>query len=272
MKLEAKNLNFHSTFKPQMIYIAKLLSLANKNFIGDENEISTITGIPTGQSTGKVLPHLHYAKYMGIIDFEKENGKINIRTTKLGQIIGQEDPYLLEDITRLLLHYNITDIENGAPHWSYLFKVFNYDLEEEYSFKNIEKSFQEYFGKINLKMGVVKGSYQDESFELIRLIEVDGDSIKFNLSYSRIDFINIYTYTLIKSIEQYYNDINEITIDQIINELKWNKPFGFDYDTTLLLLDEIEDRGYITINKQLSPITVIKLIDSDDIISKIYEF
>lgn len=282
MRIDDTNLNYHCTFKPQIIYIAKLLKLAGDNFIGYEKEISNVTGIPTGESTGKVLPHLNYAKYMGLIEFNKEKGKYKLETTKLGNLIIQEDPYLLEEITKSILQYNITDILNGAPQWSYMFKVFNYELEEKYEFKNIIKSLQAYFGKSTLKMGFVKSSYESDCFESLGLIDIlSSDKVKFNSKYIRMDFLNIYAYTLMKSIEEFYDKVNEnkeihrakeVTINDIINEIKWNRPFGFDFETTLAVLDEMELEGYIKINKQLNPITIIKLYDSEEIMPKIYGF
>ena len=71
------NLNFHQTFKPEKQYIGSILNVAdNTDGIGVQ-EISSYTGIPNGKSSGKVEPHIIYANYMGLIEYEKKNGLIN---------------------------------------------------------------------------------------------------------------------------------------------------------------------------------------------------
>lgn len=60
------SVNFHKTFSPQDSYITKILELAKENFIGSKEEISEETGIPTGKTSGKVVPHILYTQYMGL--------------------------------------------------------------------------------------------------------------------------------------------------------------------------------------------------------------
>lgn len=270
MRIEASNLNFHSTFPPQIGYVAKLLQLAKDKYEGNEKEISEITGIPTGESSGKVVPHIYYAKYMGLITYERKGGKYYITLTKLGSMILQEDPYLIENLTRFLLHYMITDVNEGAPHWSFLFKEFEGNFYESYDIKDIEKKAEKYFLK-KCKMSVVRKSYENECFNSLGIIEIENDEkLSFHQLYPRIEYIYVYAYTLLYSWEVYYGNNNEITINQLINDLKWNKPFGLDYNMTLEILDEISLSGHIKLNKQLTPITIIKLSEADDVLPVIY--
>jgi hypothetical protein len=270
MRIEATNLNFHSTFSPQIVYVTKLLQLAKENYVGNEKEISDITGIPTGESTGKVVPHIYYAKYMGLIKYERKEGRYRLGLTKIGRLVMQEDPHMLEDLTKLLIHYCITDFNEGAPQWSYLFKAFESCLDESYEIKDIEKNAEEYFIK-KCKMGVLKKSYESECFESLRIIEMVGSNkLSFRHVYPRPEYVNVYAYTLLSSWEIYLKDNKEITIDQLVNELKWNKPFGLDYETTLEVLDELSSNGHIKLNKQLSPITIIKLAEADEVLMDIY--
>lgn len=52
--------SFHQTFIPERHYINALLKFAAKGGQGDIQAISECTGIPTGQSSGKVAPILDY--------------------------------------------------------------------------------------------------------------------------------------------------------------------------------------------------------------------
>ena len=273
MKIDTTKMNFHSTFKPQLIYVSRLLKLAGQMYSGDERSISDITGIPTGESSGKVVPHLYYAKFMGLIDFVLKDKVYNLSLTNFGKIVLQEDPNIIEDITKVILNYNIADISEGAPHWSYLYRVFNWNYNQEYNIKNIQRDLEEYTGKNNCKMIVVKKSYESECFENLRIINIiDKDTIMFNEVFPRIELYNAYAYTLIKDMEKYYPDLNEITIDEIIDEMKWNKPLGLSFEDALEVLDELSDLGYIKLNKQLTPMTNIRLTTSEELLERIYGF
>ena len=98
-KKQSVNLNFHATFCPDFEYIAKIIQIADQYDGLTKEEISEITGIPTGVSTGKVEPHIYYAKFMNLINFEKANAKYKIKLTSLGKEILNEDPYFLESIS-----------------------------------------------------------------------------------------------------------------------------------------------------------------------------
>ena len=52
------NVNFHQTFRPEKQYIAAILELSGDNETHSVREISALTGIPNGESSGKVEPHI----------------------------------------------------------------------------------------------------------------------------------------------------------------------------------------------------------------------
>lgn len=264
--------NFHETFAPQIIYLAKLLNLANEQFEGTKFEISNLTGIPTGEHSGKVVPHVRYLKYMDMIDFALQNGKYKLSLTELGKVVYNEDQYLMQDITKILLHYNLTNLKTGAPQWSYLFREFSYDYNVKVPFTVIEEKALNKFGK-DLELGPVKTLYTSGDFASISPFELldNKKSIKFKNSISIFEATNIYAYGLIKDWELILHEKNEITIDEMMLQLKWQKGFSFDYDTMLEVLDEFSMKGFIKLNKQLNPITLIKDIESTELVSMLYD-
>lgn len=62
--VQLSNLNFHQTFPPTTDGISRLLSVADRGGAYTKEEISQMTGIPTGKSSGKVEPYIRYAVYM----------------------------------------------------------------------------------------------------------------------------------------------------------------------------------------------------------------
>lgn len=273
MNRQNVSLNFHNDFAPTLRYIAEIVRLASNNFIGDKDEISEETGIPTGDSSGKVVPHIKYAKFMGLIESDKaNNGKYNLQLTPLGRLIYLEDKYFMDRISKYLINYFLCDKEEGAPHWSFLFNNFNYMLDSEYALSTIEEQARAYFEK-NVNMRVIKSMYvNDYGFDDLRIIT---ESLNKNLLFERCqiqqDCYYMYGYTLLYSWEKYFKDKLEISIDEIIEGLKWSNKFGFDYNTTLEIFDELESLGIIKMNKQLSPITIIKTSEAEEIMFKIYD-
>mgnify|MGYP000405273609 FL=1 len=78
------DVEFHKSFQPQDSYIAKIMEAAGDGYSGTKEEISSLTGIPTGRTSGKVVPHIRYAKYMGFIDYVRKDGVYSLSLTELG--------------------------------------------------------------------------------------------------------------------------------------------------------------------------------------------
>ncbi|MBL4935568.1 hypothetical protein JK636_07320 [Clostridium sp. YIM B02515] len=265
-----KSTSFHGSFQPQLVYLSKILELASQNYEGNMFDISRITGIPTGESTGKVVPHIKYMEYMGLIKSSTGGGKYKLALTKLGEVVYSEDKYLLEDITKQALHYYLTHQEIGAPQWSYLFREYPYEYDEKLDLNSVEEKGKIALGK-PIEVGPLKGMYSIGDFSSLNLIEYSkGSELLIKRCYPKMEAYHLYAFTLIADWEKYFSNQQEITIDIITDELKWNRGFGFDYDTTLEVLDELCALGYVNINKQLMPITIIRNSESKDIINLIY--
>ena len=71
------NMNFHQTFKPACKYISSILDIADGTSWLSVKDISGMTGIPQGASSGNVEPHISYAEYMGLIKSEKKISKFS---------------------------------------------------------------------------------------------------------------------------------------------------------------------------------------------------
>lgn len=270
MSSNTLNFHFHETFSPQLVYLSELLELASNKYTGDKNEISNLTGIPTGQSSGKVIPHIKYLAYMKLITYSISKNKINLELTDLGKVIYKEDKYLLQDLTKMILHYNISSVINGAPQWCFMFRQFHYESYMPIQINSIENNGLNKFGK-NIEIGPIKTLYGvGGDFNSISYIDIKSKEVEFKNSYPLYEYVNCYAYTLLKDWEDLMSE-DEITINDITYKLKWNKGFGFDYETTMEVLDDISSKGYIKLNKQLNPVTIIRKCKSNDIINKLYK-
>ncbi|MFQ8662009.1 MAG: hypothetical protein ACLR9S_00185 [Lachnospiraceae bacterium] len=264
------NVNFHQTFKPERQYVGSVLDVANMTEPMSVKDISSLTGIPNGKSSGKVEPHIFYAKFMGLIESEKKDGLIWLKKTALGEIVSMEDPGLQEELTILLCHAMMLRDNNGADVWSAVFKkilpLYRNGIKRDILLIELEKLFD---GKVNKKnFAPFTGSYED-MFSELNLLLMDKDSIKVNsLPYNK-EFIYLYAYILFEYWSELFPNQDEISEVQF-KELNFGKAFGWNEQDEYEVLEHLADSGLIRMNKQLVPYTILQLADKDSVIERLY--
>ena len=269
LKYSYDSVNFHKTFSPQDSYLAKILELAVNGYSGTKEDISAVTGIPTGKTSGKVVPHILYAYYMGMIKYRLNKGIYSLNVTPLGRIVYDNDKYLFEDISKLICHYHICEPHYGAYIWSFIYTHLPLMLDETISDEALKKKYNEYFD-LNVDISPLKNTYSDGFLSVLNLLDF-SEGLKINSSYYRDNMLYVYAYLLLTSWEKLFPNAQEITFDQISNELKWNKILGFDDEEMLFTLEQLENEGIVQLNKQLVPYTAVRLTDSSDSMLKLYD-
>jgi len=268
------NLNFHQKFPIERKYISDIINNIDSINGKTKEEISEITGIPTGKSSGKVVPHILYCSYMKLIDYSLKDNKYYLKLTKLGEVVYENDKYLSEKLTHFLLHYNLTlPGDSYAALWAYTFRV-------AVANKNLGKSFNQ-----NLLKNLIDNYYQKEAnvsplfltysegycfYETEFLNFDDSNKIRINEAPIGNDYIYLYGYSLINDVDKFIFSSTEISIDDFINKTGWNSVFGFSasrFNSILLLL---ESNGIIRLNKQYSPYTLLPLKKVEELIPKLY--
>lgn len=271
MEMNNINLNFHETFYPELSYISKILNIAEQNFIGTKEDIAFETGIPTGLNSGKVKPHIKYAQYMGLINVNINKSKFELSLTELGKLVFIEDRFILENITKLLLHYGLTREVKGAPQWSFLFNNTNYILENPISVETIRKKANVFFSK-EVELGVVRNTYlKQDSLGALKLIDLINQDVVFKKQDVQKEYVYLYAYCLLNSWEYKLGlNVSEITLDDLLNKLNYNKIFCLDTESIDEILWLLERYNVVKVNRQLYPITIIKNLMSSDVIFNIY--
>lgn len=264
------SLNFHQTFRPEKQYIAAILEIAEDSTVRTVKEISLLTGIPNGESSGKVEPHIIYAGCMGIISYEKKDGGYSLDRTPLGETIYMEDPGLQEDLTILMCHCMMLRDNDGAPLWSTIIKkimpLYHTGIKKDMLLKELTNLFD---GKATTKnIAPFYGSY-DSYFDSLGLLLDEGDSIKVEaLKYNK-EFIYAYAIALLVYWGELFPDQDEITSDQL-DELNFGEAFGWDTQSEYEMLEHLADKGIIRMNRQLMPYTILKLIEVDSLYERLF--
>lgn len=112
---------FHETFPPERPYLRAILNLAAERQQGTREEIQVATGIPTGEGSGKVVPHIRYAAGMGLLWDERQGNRYAPRLTPLGEVVLAEDRSLDEAFTQWLVHLFLCRRRGGGGPWYALF-------------------------------------------------------------------------------------------------------------------------------------------------------
>lgn len=265
-------INFHQTFPPELDAIAQILKAASSDMeYMSKEEISALTSITTGKSSGKVVPNLYYAQAMGLITIDKKGATYKFELTELGEIIKLEDPYLIEDLTKLICHVNLVSLNSPATLWSFVFNDFIPNVPSPFTNEQIEKVAERNLEESNVKLSPFRSTYNSEhSLKAISPLQIDGDNYIIELLPVQRDYKYVYCYALFNIWEEMLAEESEITFDQLKHQLGFGNQFLWLDKQIYDVLELIKEEGMIEINAQLSPITVIKKASKSNVIDKLY--
>lgn len=268
-------LEFHKTFSAEIGYIAKILQLAADNTSGTKDELSAISGIPTGKTSGKVIPHIKYAAYMGLIDYSLESkGVYTLSQTRLGEEIFMQDPFLHEELSLWLCHYGMCRRNVGAPQWEYLIHSihsgFGSPISPDRLFAQAQTWCDVPLGNMQSKVfGPIKGCYTRLCFEKLRFLSWE-DSVEFLEHNEQFDMTFVYAYALLDSWDRLFPGKQEITDSELKDEIGFGRIFGLNEDECNYVVDALAYEGIISVNRQMYPATIIQTTSVEEIIPQLY--
>lgn len=263
------NLSFHESFPVERKYLSELLRFSvDQEGNHSKEEISTMTGIPTGAKSGKVVPHIKYSAYMGLISCAESKGMYHIKPTYIGEKIYNEDPFFVEELTILHCHYELV---NNAPLWSFIFTECIPNLGTRFQTDRITTLIHKKFNNHKVKLSPFRTCYtESKSLGDLNILEISNDIWEFRKHEVKRNYRYLYGYQLLKKWEDNFPLQSDISINLLTEDLDWGKPYIWSEETKMDVLDMLRDDGLITINRQLSPVSIIRNSTSDEVIGKIY--
>lgn len=271
------NLSFHQTFKPERQFLSILLAESDSCCGLDLLEISNLTGIPTGVSSGKVEPSMAYAEYMGLITKSRHVGKFEISCTPLGNCVKTEDPGLFEKLTLLAMHCMITRPWNGAALWSYIFQVMFPKYHFRITANQFAKEIELQFGS-GVKIAPFNGCYQD-LFRPLRVLDFDDDNLSLSAQKIDPDFVYLYAFVLFTYWDEWLSNSSkddskmasseEITANHL-KMIGFRNPFGWDERTEYHVLELMAANNLIALNRQMIPFTLRRTTDLNFLLQMLY--
>ena len=274
-----KGLNFHQTFKPEHNLLCGLLQSLTECSGKTAQEISKLTGIPTGESSGKVVPTIYYLEYMGLITEHIKNREFILDYTNLGKSVLSEDPGFMEELTLLLLHCMLVRKNNGAELWSYIVCKLMPKYHGRISKVNFDKELEINFGK-SVNLAPFNGTYTG-LFSNIRALDVTNDGYKLQTQTINLDYIYLYGFVLYAYWSDWLDGLtdeekamkktsdNEITSVEL-EEIGFRYPFGWTEQEEYQVLELLQDKGIISLNRRMVRLTIRKIKIEDEILSMLY--
>lgn len=253
--------NFHQTFPPNPAYIGRILSISKGKEMS-VREVSDLTGIPQGESSGKVIPHLKYAVYMRFIEPDISVPKL----TKLGEMILEEDRSCSEELTQWLMHGRLCSAM-GAPMWNYFVRNVLHQNQGNISREYLASQMHSKFG--TAKFTPVITTYNE--LAAIDYLDMGNELGILTVKPKRIqrELLYLYGYELLSEWDSCYPNMPEITSEQV-NALACNTCLGFTENQWFEVLEQLASKGICRVNKQLSPFTVVRLTTMQALAEKLY--
>ena len=270
-----KNINFHQTFKPEKQYISALLRLSKTEPSLTPKEISLETGIPMGESSGKVIPHIEYARFMGLLDYEKKDGQkifsFHLFLSDFGNCVLKEDAGLRENLTLLAIHSMLVRKNGGAPIWSemfdFIFPKYHGSVKVENAIEELNFIFGNRVTKKNFSPFV--NSYSD-MFSKLSFFNTDSEMLSLSFeSFVEKDFVWLYGFILFTYWNELFSGRIEITAYEF-SELKFGQKINMDSQKEYAVLELLGEKGIIRLNRQLNPYTILRTCTEQVLIQHLY--
>jgi hypothetical protein len=270
---------------PERRLLAQLLPFAAANGSGDKVAIGARTNIPTGNSTGKVEPIIHYAVGMGLVTSIKISGGWQLGLTALGHVILDEDPFLSERQTLWLMHLMLcrrltSSSSTGgiADPWFALFAAGGFRLGMQFRQQDFADFLVERHGDagyLKSLAGIVVRSYLEDSclgdIGVLQEITVNDEKI-LERQPAPVDksFFPVYAAYLYLIWDELFSNENQVSLDGFASHSRCFVVLGWDEAMIACWLDWMADTGLLQIDRYTGAPILLRLKSTMQVISTIY--
>lgn len=248
---------FHQTFLPERAHISALLKYAASGKMGTDQEISAETGVPTGQSSGKVPAMLDYCTGMGLltVDRDKQAGQKIPRLTDFGRTVLLEDSTLTEELTQWMAHLMLCRRQGGAEVWFLGFGVSFNVLGMEFSEAELEEYIAGTLGKRKRALiGPMLHMYSEpSSFKKAGAIVQAEQRLRRQSAPVLPGFANGYAAALLALWEIHFPKERQVTMTDFETETYFQRLGGWNDRQYTQILDMLEHYGALKLDKQMHP-------------------
>lgn len=268
--------SFHKTFIPERRYIHSMLQFASTGKSGDVHAISKATGIPTGQSSGKVMPILDYCRGMGLLQLSEKSRRNAVKEPQLtafGRIVLLEDPFLKEPVTQWMAHLNFCNPLTGADIWYHVFFKGAHALGPKFEKKHLENYLQTIYGTQTANLiGTIVRMYGDPaSFELCGALKETASYIKRISAPVSEEMLWCYGAWVTQAMEIFFPNDTQVTVTDLDRCSGWKTTPGWNIDEFQHVLRMLENKGILSVDRHMTPWIMQKKMPSSDLWKRLYD-
>ncbi len=267
--------NFHKTFKPERQYINAMLRYAASGEEGDYQTIAAATGIPTGASSGKVPAILDYCRGMCLLRLTGPD-RSSIKKpdlTPFGRIVLLEDPYLKTSVSQWIAHFNLCSPFTGADVWYHTFFAGTQALGMNFSRAKLEAHLSVIYGveKSGL-IGPLVGTYEDDAaFKMCGVLS-DTEGAIVRRAAPIADELGLgYGAWMLQLMGDHFPKRRQISITDLDAIAGWRTIPGWDVSSLQRVLELVERKGLIEVDRHMEPWLLIPKAGPDEIWRRIYD-
>lgn len=257
------SVNFAESFAPERLYLMKMLQFISHNSKSVSKEkISEKTGIPTGKSSGKVVPTIRYLKGMGLI--EPEGNWYHL--TDFGQTVLKNDIQFSERITQVACHVNICDAEEGGTLYNQIFSTIAVDKPYD------RKSFGKEYCNSQPPITALLGMYLlPGAFNSSRILVSQDDSIVFNSVPINFEMMPVFGALIVHLFNQYFNSKEQVSIQEFVETTCINRFLGWKMNDVMVVFNQLSSLGLIKLYAHLQPVVFSPIKDESKCWKSIYD-
>lgn len=288
-------INKHGTFYIRNGWPTKILDAINKDpyIFTPNSELKAVDTIGVGRVMIKALRY--WAVVLGLSEETKTQYGITHKTSALGSIIKEADPYFQDVGSLWLLHRNLTrDCENATA-WYWAFNELGTKVFSKETFSTGLQSYLQKNGEKYAKTAIekefdcFKNTYvSDKSFDIERILEEDtvpffaplklirylGEG-KFEMRRSTAKDIpaGIALYCILSDNREHLQGSMQISIDSLLEDSnQLGKYMNLSYSTLLEILQRLENSSKLMlINNFGNRYIQLKQISPEQVLAEYYQ-
>lgn len=271
-KIERISLSFHQSFVPERNYLSNLMTFASQSIEKDTAEIAEATGIPTGESSGKVNPTIYYLKGMGLLEVSLgQSKKWQLRLTPLGKIILAEDQFLSEGFTQWILHLHLCRRNFGAEAWYAVFGESELGLGKTFTEDSVKSYLIVKYGKRSKIIGPLVRMYtSDASFLKCGALVVEESQIKRCSAPCNTTHFPGYFYVFLSLWDDFFRDVQQVAIEDFEQKTRFFATLSWNIMQLNHFIDQLADGGLVKIDRQTGSAIILRMVCTNTILDKLY--
>lgn len=266
--------NFHKTFIPERRFLQALLEFAAAEGKGTIQEISRATGIPTGESSGKVAPTLDYCRAMGLVSLpEARTSRKQPQLTAFGRAVFLNDAFFLNEMTQWLAHLNLCSRKGGAEMWFRVFWEGAVRLGPSFTREGLLESVSFWTGTANWRVvaPLVRMYQEDASFSKCGALREETKTLSRRKMPVSPDFVSGYACWILAAMESIPDYSGQVTIDQLEDACGLSQLTGWTQAEVEEMLNLLSRWGALSVDRHMRPWILRGNISSSEAWKRLYE-